>query len=321
MGTKILVAGGTGTIGIQLVKLLIERGDDVFVVGMHDKDYAIKLLPPGTKYTQTDLTSFENCCNVTKGVTEVYNLVGIKGSVGIGQKKTASFFYPMINFQTNLMESAFRNGVTHYLFVSSICAYPQSSGPKDERSCWDGMPVQNDRIPGLVKRIGEIQGETYLHEYGWDAVKIVRPSNVYGPHDDFNPVSAQVIPSLISKALSSNGEINVWGDGSVIRDFIYSEDVAYWMIKAMEKAPTCQAINIGSGEPVTIKKLADTIVDLVLEKTGKKITINWDINGPAGDPVRILDTKLAKDVLGFEQLTDLKEGLSKTIDWYMVNKN
>ena len=178
---KILVAGGTGTIGCQLVPKLLARGHDLTVVSLDSETYSKKVLGSNIRFIKSDLTSFDNCKKVTKGQDEVYNLVGIKGSVGIGESKVASYFVPMLRFQTNLMDAAFINDVDKYMFVSSICVYPQSD-LHFEDNVWNGMPKQNDRIPGIAKRVGELQGETYLKEYGWDAVRVIRPSNVYGPY-------------------------------------------------------------------------------------------------------------------------------------------
>lgn len=242
---KVLVAGGTGTIGIPLVRRLIEAGARVTVVSMDSPEYARMVFGNEVSFQQIDLTNLDNCLTATSGQDYVFNLVGIKGSVGIGESKVADYFVPMLWYQTNLMEAAFRSRVSRYLFVSSICGYPQSSAPKEEDSMWDGIPKQNDRFPGLAKRIGEVQGETYLQQYGWDAVRIVRPSNVYGSYDDFNPATAQVIPALISRMVNGENPLKVWGDGSAVRDFIFSEELADWLMVALEKAPPCVPVNLG----------------------------------------------------------------------------
>jgi GDP-L-fucose synthase len=263
-----------------------------------------------------DLTEFANCLEATRGKDYVFNLVGIKGSVGIGESKVASYFVPMLWYQTNLMEAAFRNDVRRYLFVSSICAYPQSSAPKEEGEMWEGMPKQNDRFPGLAKRIGEIQAEAYRIEHGWDAVRIARPSNVYGPFDDFNPATAQVIPALISRALAGENPLKIWGDGSAKRDFIFSEDVAHWLLVILQKAPACVPVNLGSGSGCSIKKVAKTITGLVSPSP----EIEWDARGASGDPVRILSMKQAQRLIGFRPITCLEEGIKKTMEWYLRNK-
>lgn len=314
---NVLVAGGTGTIGIPLVERLIEAEAKVTVVSMDSPEFASMLFGDEVLFQQSDLTKLDNCLGATKEQDYVFNLVGIKGSVGIGETKVASYFVSMQWYQTNLMEASFRNGVSRYLFVSSICGYSQSSVPKEEDSMWDGMPKQNDRFPGLAKRIGEIQGETYLQQYGWDAVRIVRPSNVYGPFDDFNPATAQVIPALISRMIDGENPVKVWGDGQAVRDFIFSEELADWLLVALEKAPPCVPINLGSGKGTTIKELAETIAQCVPEMP----QIEWDKSQPAGDPIRLLSIERAKELLGFRLKTELKEGINKTVDWYLRNRD
>ncbi|MFM1986736.1 MAG: GDP-L-fucose synthase [Actinomycetota bacterium] len=313
-GARVLVAGGTGTIGVQVVKQLINRGSIVTVVSLDDVASVERMFKKDSEsiiFKNLDLTSMESCIEAVKGQEIVLNLVGIKGSTGIGETKVASYLIPMLRFQTNLMEASFNENVNRFLFTGSVCAYPQSD-LHEEENMWNGMPKQNDRIPGIAKRVGELLGEAFELEFGWDAVRVVRPSNVYGPYDDFNPKTAQVIPSLISKVHSAKDEIEVWGDGSAIRDFIYSEDVAYWMLEALEKAPSNYPINLGSGEGISVKEIAESIIKLI----NPKINIKWINSGPTGDPVRIMSMKRAKQVLGYSSRTSLADGLTKTIDWY-----
>lgn len=309
---KILVAGGTGLIGIPLVRQLLELGAAVTVAALEPVDRALALFGDKITYFQRDLTDMATCLELTKDKDFVFNLVGIRGSVGIGQTKAASFLVPMLNFQTNLMEAAFRNAVDRFLFVSSVCAYPQSKLEKTEDTLWDGMPMQNDRIPGIAKRIGEIQGEAYMLEHGWDAVRVVRPSNVFGPHDDFNPATAQVISALIHRAISGENPLTVWGDGSAVRDFMYSEDVAYWMIRALQELPPCTPVNLGSGQGTDIRTLVALISDCLEEKP----EVIWDSNAPTGDPVRVLSMDAAKQHLGYELRTPLSDAIAKTMAWY-----
>jgi len=313
---RVLVAGGTGTIGSQLVPKLIKNGNDVTVVSMDSLDYAKQVLGPSVRFFQLDLTDIDNCLRVTKGFDHVYNLVGIKGSVGIGETKVASYFVPMLRFQTNLMDAAFQNEVARYMFVSSICIYPQAD-VHFEDNAWNGMPKQNDRIPGIAKRVGELQGEAYLKEHGWDAVRIIRPSNVFGPYDDFNPETAQVIPALIYRMLEGENPVKVWGDGTAVRDFVFSEELAEWMIIAMDKLPACTPINLGSGVGYTIKEIAETIS----KNTPLRPKIEWDKSKPSGDPVRLMNIEKAEKLIDYKPKTSIDKGIKKTISWYSNNKD
>lgn len=313
-GARVLVAGGTGTIGVQVVKQLLKRGSIVTIASLDNVSKIQTIFGADSQridFKHLDLTLVESCAESVKNQDIVLNLVGIKGSTGIGETKVASYLIPMLRFQTNLMEAAFNEKISRFLFTGSVCSYPQSELHVEE-NMWSGMPKQNDRIPGIAKRVGELLGEAFELEFGWDAVRVVRPSNVYGPYDDFNPSTAQVIPSLIHKANSGNTEMDVWGDGSAIRDFIYSEDVAYWMLEALEKAPSNYPINLGSGEGVTIKDIAETVIRVVKPD----MRLNWIPSGPVGDPVRVMSMERARQILGYTQRTSLAEGLAKTNSWY-----
>jgi GDP-L-fucose synthase len=315
-GKRVLVAGGTGVIGIPTVEQLCALGAAVTVVSMDPPEYAAAVLPTGVQFRHLDLTILENCVSVTEGQEIVFNLVGIKGSTGIGETKVASYLVPMLWFQTNLMEAAFRNRVERFLFVSSICGYPYSTGPKKEETLWDGLPKQNDRIPGLAKRIGEVQGEAYLKEYGWDAVRIVRPSNVYGPFDDFNPATAQVIPSLIRRVIDGESPLTVWGDGTAVRDFVFSRDLAQWILRVVAEGPVCDPLNLGNGRGITIRELAETIVSVLSPDT----SIVWDTEKPSGDPVRILSMEKSESILGHLPMTPLAEGIRQTAVWFVQHR-
>lgn len=309
-GKKVLVAGGTGMIGTCLVNKLLQYGCGITIASLESKEYAEKLFGKKVKFIQIDLTDFGNCLKVTKNQDLVFNLLCNKGSIG---QRTASFIVPMLRYQTNLMDAAFKNEVKGFLFTSSINAYPQSDKPKKEDSVWDGQPKQGDRIPGLTKRIGEVQAESYMIEYGWAAPKIVRPANVYGPFDDFRPATGQVVSALIARMVSGENPVKIWGDGSAIRDLVFVDDVAEGMLLILEKAPTCVPINLGSGKGVTIKNVAQIIANNISNKP----KLSWDISKPTGDPVRVLSVERAKKLLGFKAKTPLEDGIKKTVEWYL----
>jgi GDP-L-fucose synthase len=313
-GRKVLVAGGTGVLGIPIVHELVKRGATVEVVGMENKSDVTKYLPAEVKYTKRNLLEIEQCRAAIRGQEIVINLAGTKRSVGIGYKNISKFLVSMLNLQTNIMDVSHSEGVERFLFVGSICEYPALE-IRSEDEVWSGKPQQNDWIPGVQKRIGEVQAEAYFLDTGWDAVRIVRPSNVYGPFDNFSPLTGQVIPSLISKLLKNPETLDVLGDGSNIRDFIYADDVAFWSLEALEKAPHNFPINIGSGNGSTIAEIAETLVRIYKSNT----EIRYSSQVPSGDRKRILDMSRASEVIGYFSRTPLEQGLVKTLQWAKEN--
>lgn len=309
---KILVTGGTGLIGRPLVERLVEEGAKVQVVSLDDPSRA----PKGVLFTRADLRDFNNCMDVCRGKDIVFHLAGIKGSPALNQKQPASFFVPTIMFNTNMMEAARRCGVSRFLYTSTVGVYAQAPVfyEDDVRKTF---PSENDRFAGWAKRMGELQAESYNIEYGWDKISIVRPANTYGPFDNFDPNTAMVIPSLIHRAMSGENPLTVWGDGTPIRDFIYSKDVAEGMLLAVEKGINVP-INLGSGSGVTIKQIAEVIAKNV---PNGPVKIAWDKSKPKGDAKRLMDIKRAKKLLGFKPKYSLAKGIKETIEWYIKNKD
>ena len=311
-GKKILVTGGTGLIGRPLVEMLVESGSKVTVVSLDDP----KSAPKGVKFIRADLREFKNCLHVCKDKQIVFHLAGIKGSPAMTAKQPASFFVPTITFNTNMMEAARRCGVSRFLYTSTVGVYaPAEVFYEDD--VWKTFPSENDKFAGWAKRMGELQAEAYKIEYSWDKISIVRPANVYGPFDNFDPKTAMVIPSLINRALSGESPLTVWGDGSPIRDFIYSKDVAEGMLLAVERG-TNVPINLGSGSGVTIKEIAEIIAQNI---PSGPVKIVWDTSKPKGDAKRLMDTTRAKKLLDFKPKYSLEKGIKETINWYLKNKD
>lgn len=307
---KVLVTGGTGLIGKPLVELLIDVGASVRVASMDDKSRC----PAGAEFIRADLTRWDNCQEVVQGMDYVFHLAGVKGSPQMTAKKPASFFVPMMMFDTNVMEAARKAGVDRFLFTSSVGVYAPAEIFRED-DVWKTFPSENDRFAGWAKRMGELQAEAYRIEYGWDKVAIVRPVNVYGPYDNFDPANAMVIPSLISRAVGGEDPFVVWGDGSAIRDFIHARDVARGMMLALENAPG-NPINLGSGVGVSIKK----IVEIIISNLETKPTVVWDTSKPSGDKKRLAETCRA-NAIGFQPSISLEEGIKETMDWYRQNRN
>lgn len=310
-GKRVLVTGGTGLIGKPLVERLIEQGANVTVVSLDDPSRA----PKGVTFKRADLREFSNCLEICKDQEIVFQLAGVKGSPAMTAKRPASFFVPTITFSINMMEAARRNGVERFLFTSSVGVY----SPADvfyEDDVWKTFPSPNDRFAGWAKRMGELQADAYRIEYGWDKISIVRPANVYGPYDNFDPNNAMVIPSLIKRAIDGETPLTVWGDGSPIRDFIHARDVARGMMLAVEKGIN-EPINLGSGTGVTIKEIAEIVA---ANMPGGAIDLVWDTSKPKGDAKRLMDMTRA-NAYGFKPEVSITDGIKETIAWYAANKS
>lgn len=305
---KVLVTGGSGMIGRSLVNLLLKRGA---IVTVADLTKPINL-PEGVEFTQVDLRFFDNCLDICKGKDYVFHLAGVKGSPKMCIEQPVDFMVPMLQFNTNMTQAAFESKVKWYLYTSSVGVYSPAEVFYEE-SVWETFPSPNDKYAGWAKRIGELQTETYSKQYGWDKISIVRPANVYGPYDNFNPNNAMVVPSLIRKAQESD-VLEVFGDGSPIRDFIYSDDVARGMLYVVENKIT-EPINLGSGGGYSIKNL----VNLVLKYSGRNIPIKWLTDAPSGDKKRLMSVEKMKKH-GLETSVSLEEGIKLTTNWFLNNK-
>lgn len=304
---NVLVTGSSGMIGRQLVSTLIEKKANVFAADLSE----VLIFSKNVKQVQVDLRNFSDCKNICKNMDYVFNLAGIKASPKACIEQPANIMGPMIQFNTNMLEAAMANNVKWYLYTSSIGVY-QPAPLLREDDVWSSMPSKNDWYGGWAKRIGELQVKAFEVQNGLSNCSIVRPANVYGPHDNFDLSSAMVIPSLIRKA-DENDRLEVWGDGTQIRDFVHAHDVARGMIFAVEKKITVP-INLGSGEGVKIK----TIAEIISNFFGKELV--WDTDKPAGDLVRLFDTSRAKSY-GFYPSISIEEGIIDTIKWYLKNKN
>ncbi len=309
-GKSILVTGGTGLIGRPLTKKLVDLGAKVTVVSL-DKPTDIS---KSINFINLDLRNFKNCLEVCKDKEIVFNLIGVKGSPKMTMENPASFFIPTITFSVNMMEAARQCGVERYLYTSSIGVY-EPAEVFNEDDVWSSFPSDNDRFAGWAKRMGELQAEAYEIQYKWNKISIVRPANVYGPYDNFDPKNAMVIPSLINRACSGERPLVVWGDGTPVRDFIHAEDVADGMLKVIEIGYN-KPINLGSGTGVTIKDIAMAVAN----KMDNKCEIVWDKDKPSGDAMRIMNTKRAESI-GIYPKIPLDKGIETTMDWYMNYKN
>jgi len=300
----VLVTGGTGMIGRQVVDILCAADARVRIVSMD----RIRL-NNSAEHIYGDLTDFALCKEVTRDMDYVFHIAGIKGSANVSATMLASHFVPTLMFNTNVLEACRVNGAKKVLYTSSIGAYcPAEVFQEGEPGNFTDPPMD---FAGWAKRMGELQVHAYRMQYGLEYYSVVRPSNVYGPGDNFDPKTAMVVGSLIARIHSGEDPVVVWGDGSAIRDVIFSRDVAEGMILALHHGTQGRYVNLGSGVGYSIRQIVETLRSFL------DFNFQFDVTKPSGFPKRVMDNQLARTLIGFEPSTTLAEGLRRTWEWYV----
>lgn len=304
---KILVTGGAGFLGSYVVNELLRKG-------------AIRnnLLIPRSK--EMDLRKRENCRKITKGVDLVIHLAGNVGGIGKNQELPATLFYDNAIMGIELIEAARRNNVKKFVCIGTICSYPKyTSVPFKEDYLWTGYPEETNAPYGLAKKMLLVQAQAYRQEHGFNCIYLL-PVNLYGPGDNFNPKASHVIPALIKKIVDAKETnqryLEVWGDGTPTREFLYIEDAARGVVMATEHYDKEHPVNLGSGFEISIKEL----VELIKKLMNFKGAIIWDTTKPNGQPRRLLDISRAEQEFDFRAKVPFEKGLSNTIEWYLKNR-
>jgi len=306
-GKSVLVTGGTGLIGRQVVNMLTGAGAHVAVVSL-DKI----TLGNQAQYIYGDLTDFNFCKEVTRARDFVFHMAGIKGSIEVTKTKPASHFVPALMFNTNTLEACRINKVAKIVYTSSIGAYAGAEVFKEGENK-DGPPM--DFYAGWAKRMAEMQIETYKIQYGLDNFSVVRPCNVYGPGDNFDPQNAMVIPTLMWRIYNKENPVVVWGDGTAVRDFAYSRDVAEGVILALHYGTKGTFVNLGSGKGYAIRELVEGLRSFL------DFNYQFDASKPGGFPKRVMDISLAQKLIHYQPSTTLIDGLKETWAWFIENSN
>ncbi len=306
-GASALVTGGTGLIGRQIVSVLCDAGARVRVVSLD----RVKVDERAT-HILGDLTDFALCRELTRDIDYVFHVAGIKGSIEVTKAKPASFFVPLLMFNTNVLEACRLNKVRRVVYTSSIGAYASAEVFREDENL-EGPPM--DMFPGWAKRMAELQIQAYRVQYGMDNFSVVRPCNVYGPGDNFDPQNAMVIPSLMYRIHRKEDPVVVWGDGSAVRDFAYSRDVAEGTILALHHGTRGQFVNLGGGRGHSIRELVETLRQFL------DFRYEFDASKPAGFPKRVMDITLARKLIDYNPTTSLLDGLKETWDWFTKHQD
>jgi GDP-L-fucose synthase len=300
---RVLVTGGHGFLGSYVVDRVRARGArEVLAPSRHEYD-----LRDGDAVRRI----YADCRPHI-----VIHLAAVVGGIGANRERPGEFFYDNLMMGAQLMEGARHQGVEKFVSIGTVCAYPKHTPtPFREDDLWSGYPEETNAPYGLAKKMLLVQGQAYRQQYGLRSIFLL-PVNLYGPRDHFDPAVAHVIPALIRKCVAARDanapDIEVWGDGSPTREFLYVEDAAEAIALATEKYDDADPVNIGSGREISIRHL----VALIAELTGFHGGVRWDVSQPNGQPRRRLDTSRAERAFGFRAMTDFREGLERTIASY-----
>jgi GDP-L-fucose synthase len=247
----------------------------------------------------------------------VVHAAGVVGGIGANRLHPGRFFYDNAIMGIQLIEEARLAAVEKFVCLGTICAYPKFTPvPFREDDLWTGYPEETNAPYGIAKKALLVQLQAYREEYGFNGIFLL-PVNLYGPRDNFDPESSHVIPALIRKFFEARKRgddvVELWGDGSPTREFLYVEDAAEGIVDAAERYDHAAPVNIGRGEEISIRSLAE-IIAREIEYDGALV---WNDAMPNGQPRRMLDVTRAAREFGFRAQTSLEEGLRKTIAWYV----
>ena len=314
---KILVTGGAGFIGTNLIKKLLDIGCKKIRATYHNREPII--IDKNVEYIKCDLVNKKDCEKITKDID--YVIMGAANSHGAAfiEKHPLDLVTPNVIMNLLMLESSYKNNVEKFIFLSSNTVYPVVDYPVKEEEMMDGDVFEKYYGVAWGKRYSEILCKTYSTKIKNPMKTIViRPANLYGNYEDFEWETSHVIPALIRKVVERHSPIEVWGDGSDIKDFTYIDDFINGLLMAIEKIEEFTQVNIGTGIGRSIREVLNIILEIE-NYNGANIVFNK--SKPTMIPKRILDISKAKFLLGYEPKIDIQEGLEKTIKWYKKNKN
>jgi len=309
-GKNVLVTGGAGFVGANLVKRLTELGANVRAT-LHKKRAVIN--DGRIEYMQCNLQKPEDCAKVCQGMDYVFLCAANTSGAAVMEKTPLVHLTPNLIMNALMLEAAYAAGVKRVLFISTNTVYPVTDYPVKEGDVTNEF-FEKYFIVAWMKRFSEIMCEMYSTRIKEPMqTVIVRPANIYGPFDDFEWETSHVLPALIRRVVERYDPISVWGDGKDIKDFIYIDDLVEGLLLAMEKINGFDVINIASGKQYV---LGDILEQMVRLDGYDNANIVYDASKPTMIPKRLIDPSKASGLLGFEVKTPMRVGLKRTIDWY-----
>jgi len=305
-GKSVVVTGGAGFLGSHIVEILESEGARVFIP--RKRDFNLMKLDDGLK------------CFLEARPEIVIHGAAFYGGIWINQVHPGRIYYENLIMGANVIEACRLSGVKKFVGIGTACSYPgYLEGTLSEDKLWDGPLHETVRNYGLTKKMMQVQCWAYQKQYNFNGIHLIL-TNLYGPRDSYNEQRSHVVAALIRKfveaTLEGKPEVEVWGTGKPVREFLYIEDCAEAIVRAAEVYDQVEPLNIGTGIGTSIRELTELVHDI----SGFRGNLRWNTDKPDGQMIKILDVQKMKEVLGWVPPTDLKTGLEKTIKWYRANK-
>lgn len=301
--SKIFVAGHHGLVGSAIVRKLEAEGYSNILTRTRQE---LDLLD---QKAVADFFSAEKPEYVFQAAAKV-------GGIMANKTYPADFIYQNLEIQNNIIHSSYKNGVTKLLFLGSSCIYPKlADQPIKEESLLTGPLEPTNNAYAIAKIAGIKMCQSYNQQYGTNFISLM-PTNLYGPNDNFDLETSHVLPALIRRfheaRESGSKSMSLWGSGSPKREFLHVDDLADASLFLMKSYDGSDIVNVGTGEDISIKELAE----LISKTVGYKGTINWDTSKPDGTPRKLLDVSRLHS-LGWKHKTSLQDGIKDTNNWYL----
>ena len=306
-GSKILVTGGEGFLGMALCEKITEHGATPIVLkqkeaNLHDLQAVIHFLTA----TKPDF-----CIHAA----------GYNGGIEFNRMYPADILYSNTVMGLNLHHACEYVGVKKILSIMTSCAYPDTGMDLlKEETFWDGLPNKTIRAHGIAKRTLQVAAEAYNDQYELNAVTAC-VTNLYGPNDTFNLIRTKVVGALIRKFVEAKVEeeetVECWGTGAPMREFMYVSDAADAIVQALQNYDDhSQPLNIGTGKDISIKEL----VEYIIKAVNYEGEVFWNTEKPDGQMKKLLDTTRMKEYINISPV-EVEEGIKKTVEWYSINRD
>jgi GDP-L-fucose synthase len=308
--TNVLVAGGTGFVGVNLIRRLLDLGANVRAT-LHRRDPVLD--DARIRYIRSDLRIPEDCATAVSGIDYVFMCAANTSGAAVMAKTPLAHLTPNLLMNISMLDASYQSGVKKFLFISSNTVYPLTDFAVKEDDVTNEF-YEKYFIVAWMKRFTEIVCNMYATKIDKPMkVCVVRPANIYGEFDDFEWETSHVIPALIRKIVERHKPLEVWGDGNDLKEFIYVQDFIDGMLLAMEKIEGFDPINIATGHPCTVK---DVLKVLLSADNFSDANIFFDTSKPTMIPKRLIDISKAKRLLGYDPKVSLEDGLKRTVTWY-----